>query len=137
MMYKARHSGWPLIDASEAITAIHQEHDYAHLPGGQPHYRHPESNRNIELAGGLETMFRLRDADWVIAADELRRKKRGEWEWLRKIEADLIAAVGAGFLARLIRMLFHPRDALAYLRQRLSGFDREDPLGSRGREKQE
>jgi hypothetical protein len=120
MMYKARHSSWPLINASEAITAVHQEHDYAHLPGGQPHYRHAESMRNIELAGGLETMFRLRDADWILSGNELRQKKWGEWEWPRKMEADLIARIGTGFLARLIRMLFHPRDALLYLTQKVS-----------------
>ena len=137
MMYKARRSGWPLIDASGAITAVHQEHDYAHLPGGEPHYRHPESARNIELAGGLETMFRLRDANWVLTREGVRKKELNEFEWPRKLEADLIAVFGAGYAARVTRMLFHPRHALAYLMQRLSGADRDHPAGSRGSEEQE
>jgi hypothetical protein len=73
---------------------------------------------NIELAGGLETMFRLRDADWVMSEGELRQKKWDEWEWPRKVEADLIAGLGAGFFARLIRLLFHPRDAFIYMKQK-------------------
>ena len=29
----------PVIDASATIPVIHQDHDYSHLPNGQPHYR--------------------------------------------------------------------------------------------------
>jgi hypothetical protein len=134
MMYKARHDGWPLIDASDAITAVHQEHDYAHLPGGEPHYRHPESTNNIKVAGGYETMFRLRDANWLLTAGELRRKKIGEWEWPRKIEADLIAVLGVGYPARLTRMAFHPRDSISYLRQKYSPSGPERRNGSSDRE---
>jgi hypothetical protein len=128
MMYKARHDGVPMIDASSLITAVHQNHDYAHLPGGQPHYRHPESERNIRLAGGYETMFRLRDADWLLTSAGVHRKKLAEWEWPRKIEADIIASVGPGFLARLTRMLFHPRDALSYLKHKFLCRDRPEPM---------
>jgi hypothetical protein len=121
MMYKARHDGVPLVDASNGITAVHQDHDYAHLPGGEPHYRHPESTRNIQLAGGYETMFRLRDANWVMSSQGIRKKRMGEWNWPRKIEADLIARFGAGFRSRFTRMLFHPVDSLAYLRNKVAG----------------
>ncbi len=119
MMYKARHEGWPLIDATEAITAIHQDHDYAHLPGGLPHYRHPESSHNITLAGGYEAMFRLQDADWVLAENSVRRKRPSEWSWPRKIEADLLAGFGTGNLAKFTRMIFHPGAAIRYLQQKL------------------
>ena len=121
MMYKARHEGIPVVDASAVITVVHQAHDYAHLPGGEPHYRHAESDLNIELAGGYETMFRLRDANWLLSYDGLRQKGLADWEWPRKIEADWIAKVGAGFAARFIRMLFHPRAAIAYLRHKMRG----------------
>jgi len=134
MMYKARHAGLPLIDASKAITAIHQQHDYAHLPGGQPHYRHPESMRNIELAGGYETMFRLRDANWVLEGHRLRKKNVTEWDFPRKIEADLIAVFGTGFLARVTRMLFHPRDAFSYMRYKLFESKPESAKSSGGGE---
>jgi hypothetical protein len=124
MMYKARFEGVPVVDASRRITAIHQDHDYAHLPGGEPHYRHPESLRNIQLAGGYEMMFRLRDANWVMSPGGIRRKRMREWEWPRKIEADLIARFGIGFRSRLTRMIFHPLDTLAYFRSKVAGTDR-------------
>jgi hypothetical protein len=135
MMYKARHDGVPMIDASGSITAVHQNHDYTHLPGGKPHYRHPESERNIRLAGGYETMFRLRDATWLLTSTGVHRKMFSEWEWPRKIEADIIASVGPGSIARLTRMLFHPRDALSYIRQKFLRRDRRDqriPTDQRG-----
>jgi hypothetical protein len=132
MMYKARHMRIPLVDASAVITAIHQDHDYAHLPGGEPHYRHPESNRNINLAGGYETMFRLRDANWMLIPEGLRQKGFKDWEWPRKIEADLIAGSGAGVVARLTRMLFHPRAALVYLRHKFGRSAQEPSLPSSG-----
>ena len=43
MFYEARVKGWKLINCSKAINIIHQDHDYAHLPNGLPHYRQPES----------------------------------------------------------------------------------------------
>jgi hypothetical protein len=121
MMYQARQAMIPLIDASSSITAVHQDHDYAHLPRGEPHYRHPESMRNIELAGGRETMFRLRDADWKLTPEGLRKKYFWEWQYPRKLEADLLSRVGAGTLGRIVQMAFHPRQALHYIRMKALG----------------
>lgn len=114
MIFRARKERIPVVDASSAITVVHQDHSYAHLPGGQPHYRHPESIRNVELAGGLETMFRLRDADWMLVPRGLEQKSWDKWEWPRKIEADLIALLGPGRGAQMVRMAFHPKDILTY-----------------------
>ncbi len=118
MIFQARRERIPVVDASSAITVVHQDHSYAHLPGGQPHYRHSESIRNVELAGGLETMFRLRDADWILVPSGLERKSWDKWEWPRKIEADLIALLGPGRGAKMVRMAFHPKDTLTYFWRR-------------------
>ena len=64
-------------------------------------------------------MFRLRDADWLLTAEGLRPKNLMEWQWPRKIEADLISGFGTGRRAKLTRMFFHPSDAVAYLRSRM------------------
>lgn len=119
MMYKARREGIPLVDASSTITVVHQNHDYAHLPDGEPHYRHPESMHNIHLAGGQEAMFRLRDADWKLTPDGLRKKRFQEWQYPRRFEADILSSVGTGFLGRLVRMAFHPGHALRYVRSKV------------------
>ena len=64
MIYHARKSSFAAIDATHDITIIHQNHDYSHLPGGQPHYKHPETDTNIRLAGGRPmTRFTLLDTD--------------------------------------------------------------------------
>jgi hypothetical protein len=52
MIYKARQEKWPAVDGTPSIMIVHQNHDYRHLPGGQPHYTLPETDENIRLAGG-------------------------------------------------------------------------------------
>jgi hypothetical protein len=74
MIYKARKKGWPTVDATASIFIIHQNHDYSHLPGGQPHYRLPETYENIRLAGGREmTRFTLLDTNRKLVDGRLRR----------------------------------------------------------------
>jgi len=114
MIFDARRRRYPVLDASQAITAVHQNHDYAHLPGGRPHHRHPESLRNLDLAGGREVIFRLEDADWELAADRLARKGFLDWRYPRRWEADLIARLGPGRASVLVRMAFQPVETLRH-----------------------
>jgi hypothetical protein len=115
MIYDGRRRRIPVIDASRSIMVIHQNHDYAHLPGGVTHHRHPESRHNLELAGGRETIFRLEDADWRLADQGPIRKGPFEFRYPRRWEADLIARAGPGRRARRIRMAFRPLDTLRAL----------------------
>lgn len=129
MIYAGRAARLPVIDASEAITVIHQDHDYGHLPGGKPHYRLPETDRNVSLAGGQEMIFTLDDADWRMTRDGLGRRPRRERWALRGIEASLIARFGPGGISRGARILFHPKAAFGYyyqaVRRRLARMNRE------------
>ena len=34
LLFRCRQLGYPLIDATAMVTAVHQNHDYAHVPGG-------------------------------------------------------------------------------------------------------
>ncbi|MBE9039448.1 tetratricopeptide repeat protein [Oscillatoriales cyanobacterium LEGE 11467] len=53
MVYRALAAGKPVIDATQVITAIHQNHNYGHLSGGQTQaWKGIEAQRNHELAGG-------------------------------------------------------------------------------------
>jgi tetratricopeptide (TPR) repeat protein len=53
MVYRALAAGYPVIDATAAITAVHQNHDYTHLAGGQTQaWKGIEAQRNHKLAGG-------------------------------------------------------------------------------------
>ena len=118
MIYHARRQHWPVVDASEAVTAIHQDHDYAHLPDGKPHYRLPESERNLELAGGRPSVFSLMDSDWVYADGRLRRRRVEIRRLLRQAEVAVYLALGPGRAARRARLLMHPIETLRSLRSR-------------------
>ncbi len=68
-IYHARKQGWHVIDATDAVTIIHQQHDYHHLPGGKIHYTLPESDENMLLAGGKRHIFTLLDANFRLEKD--------------------------------------------------------------------
>jgi hypothetical protein len=69
LVWRARQAG-PVIDATAAVVAIHQAHEYGHLAGGldEAHYG-PEAARNDELAGGSRRAYTIHDASHVLRAD--------------------------------------------------------------------
>lgn len=74
LIYRAHFLKIPIIDASEEITVIHQNHDYSHSPWGKRgKVAGPEYNRNIKLAGGFINMMTLRDADWILTKKGLEK----------------------------------------------------------------
>lgn len=103
MIYHARKSGFPAIDATADITIIHQNHDYSHLPGGQPHYQHPETNENIRLAGGRPmTRFTLLDTNYRLAGGRVHRQTFSLERLMRAIEAWPLLALGSTRLTNAI-----------------------------------
>lgn len=89
MIFHACARGWPVVDLSWSVLVVHQNHDYAHLPGMQPHYRQAESLRNIELAGGLAHMYTLREASHVLTKKGLRRRPWQLAAWIHRLELRL------------------------------------------------
>ena len=123
MFYKARCERWPLIDGTRSIQIIHQDHDYRHLPKGQPHYRLPETTDNVQLAGGPRTIFNLLDADrqlvdGQIIKAELNREKR----W-REVEIFPLVRLRSMALGQVFFGIFHPikayREIRAWLRMKI------------------
>jgi hypothetical protein len=88
MIYKARKEGWPVIDCTPSVMIIHQNHDYSHLPGGKPHYQHPDTNENIRLAGGQANIrYTILDATHQLTADgKLVRPKLTYLRFMRRVE---------------------------------------------------
>jgi len=82
MIYYAKKKGWPVIDASPSITAIHQVHDYRHLPNGKPHYELPESQQNEDLAGGSANLYMVLDSDKELRHGRVTTPK---WTALRAL----------------------------------------------------
>lgn len=68
LIYHARSMGIPVIDATDAIHAVHQNHDYSHHPGGKQaiYFDGPEVRRNRLLLEGPKHAFTITDATWVL-----------------------------------------------------------------------
>jgi hypothetical protein len=119
MIYAARRQHWPVIDATSSLMVIHQEHDYGHLPGGQPHYRLPETAVNVRLAGGRRALFSLQDAEYRLVSGHLHPiPKRGQ-KLLRELETFPIVSLRSSALAELAFAIFHPLKAWGEWRGRL------------------
>ncbi len=80
MIYRALVRGVPVVDATTAVVAVHQDHGYAHVPQkrGQ-RWQGPEADRNRELMGrarlaGDQHSFSLQDANWEFTRDGFRRR---------------------------------------------------------------
>lgn len=110
MIYHARKSGFPAIDATPDVMIVHQNHDYAHLPGGKPHYNHPETEINIRLAGGRPmTRFTLLDTDYRLVNGQILPQPLNSARLWRKIEAWPLLALHS---TRLSNALWRVRKAI-------------------------
>jgi hypothetical protein len=81
-LFRCRQLGYPLIDATAMVTAVHQNHDYAHVPGGTgpPHLSSsPEADANIKLLGDEARRFDILDATLELNESGLRRKAGPEY----------------------------------------------------------
>ena len=88
MIYKARKEKWDVIDCTPSVMILHQNHDYSHLPGGKPHYEHPDTNENIRLAGGEANIrYTILDATHqLMAGGKLVRPKMSYLRFMRGVE---------------------------------------------------
>ena len=66
------------------------------------------------LPAGREAMFSLPDADWIMDADGIQQRKLTKTDLLRASEKSLVARIGAGRAASLVRMMFHPVETVRY-----------------------
>jgi hypothetical protein len=116
MIYHARKQGWRVIDATSSVLIVHQSHDYGHLPGGLPHYRLPESERNVELAGGRRVIFSLQDATHQLVDGRVRPRPLGWAGLVRGLEIFPTLTLGSPALAQITYSLVHPVRAFRELR---------------------
>ena len=88
MIYKARREKWTVIDCTPSVMIVHQNHDYSHLPGGKPHYEHPDTNENIRLAGGEANIrYTVLDATHQLTpGGKLVRPKLSYLRFMRGVE---------------------------------------------------
>lgn len=129
MIYNARLQRWPVVDITQATDIIHQNHDYNHLPGGQPHYKLPETAINVALAGGKKTVFTLDDVSHEVRNDQVQPVKKTVKKILREIEIFPIIRLHSKIINAISHAIFHPRDAYGNLRAWLAGSSKSDKEG--------
>ncbi len=120
MIYAARMRGYAVVDATESIQIIHQDHDYGHLPGGQPHYRLPETFENVRLAGGPRTIFTLIDTNRRLVNGRLLLPRREARKFWRDVEVFPLVTLRSRWLGQLFFAMFHPKKAYGELRRWLA-----------------
>src|SRR5688500_4037016 len=89
LVWRARTRG-PVIDATAAVVAVHQSHDYGHIAGGhQEAHRGEEAQRNEALALAEGKIFTIHDASHALRPDRSVRRNYGSVlrirETLRKV----------------------------------------------------
>jgi hypothetical protein len=65
LVFHAKTHGIPVLDATDSITIIHQQHGYPLKR--VPHFE-IECERNVDLAGGRANMLSMREADWLLTS---------------------------------------------------------------------
>jgi len=118
MIYAGRRNGWPVIDGTPSIEIIHQSHDYSHLPGGQPHYRHHETFQNVALAGGKRVIFELKDVNRRLVNGRLQKVPLSWRKFWREVEIFPLVTLKSYPLGQLFYSIFHPIKAYREFRQK-------------------
>lgn len=75
LIWRARSLGVPVIDATQAVIAVHQNHGYSRQlqrPDGAWDWQDVETGRNLDLAGGHQYAFNIQDATWSLTRRGLR-----------------------------------------------------------------
>jgi len=88
LMFEARRMGADLIDATSAVTAVHQNHDYGHVRGGHHvAWKGSEAQRNFALAGGARCIYTIDDATLLIRDGTLVSAFLPQY-WYRHLRAE-------------------------------------------------
>jgi hypothetical protein len=84
-IYNARAMGVPVIDATQRIIAVHQNHDYNHVPKKSgSSWEGPESDQNLALVQRRIYQWSLEDSNWTLCDRGLVKKSLGLRELFRR-----------------------------------------------------
>jgi hypothetical protein len=76
MVFRARQLHLQVVDATPALLAFHQNHDYAHVPRATGElWEGPEADRNRELVDPLTLEFTKNSATWRLTGAGLVRHR--------------------------------------------------------------
>jgi hypothetical protein len=107
LLWYARHSGAKLIDATQVIRAVHQNHDYGYHPQGEKGvWEGEEAQENYKLLDGHRKFRTLDNATHLLKPDGLHWNRRGWYVQARRDASDLFYPAWFGLL-NLTRPLRH------------------------------
>jgi hypothetical protein len=79
LLYKARSMKADVIDSTQVVNSVHQNHDYRHHAGGVVGLGTGiEAQRNREMVGGKRYFFTIRDRTHILTPQRLK-KSRDLW----------------------------------------------------------
>lgn len=108
LIYYARSIRTPVIDASEIVAAVHQNHEYNHDPKGfEGIWKGPEAKKNLELAGD-GSKFTLDDATMRLTVQGFKKPVLSANRFYRYIESLLLFKPSLSPLAKFLLILLGP-----------------------------
>jgi len=96
MVYHARTSFGMAIDATRDVLAVHQNHDYSHLPG-QKLYGTDVARSNIAKAGGRRCIYNTLDTNRELVKGKISIPEIRLVRLLRRLERIFINDEGRGW----------------------------------------
>jgi hypothetical protein len=102
LIYHARQLRVPVIDATKAVTVIHQNHGYSHVPNPRDDgWEGPEADWNRQLVGSEDRIFTLLDATHLLTCDRLL-PALGQEHLQRRLETRPILSADNGRIVRVL-----------------------------------
>lgn len=103
LIYHARRLKVPVVDATDVVLAVHQDHDYehtgraAHGRGRKWVWQGPEAKQNLAMAGGKRNLFTLWDATHRLTRRGVVQRETGQglgggvWSYRRSAGHGMVA----------------------------------------------
>jgi hypothetical protein len=100
LLWRMRSRGAELVDASSAVVAIHQNHDYAHRSLGHGDRKgEPEYKRNRAMIGAWWHLYTIDDATQILDADGIHASHRHTWLMAKRLWSHPLTFVQLPWLA--------------------------------------
>ncbi len=96
MVYHARTAFGMAIDATRDVLAVHQNHDYSHLPGNKPPYGSEVAKSNLAKAGGRRHVYNILDTNRELLSGRICRPQVRIVRLLRWLERAFIGEEASG-----------------------------------------
>jgi hypothetical protein len=97
MVYHARTTFGMAIDGTKDILAIHENHDYSHLPGNRPPYGSEVAKSNTAKAGGRKHTYNILDTNRELVGGRIRQPEIRMVRLLRRLERMMLGEQQKGW----------------------------------------